>query len=143
MAVLMATGCDSSGAPTLERRTIEVRADRGWQKTGVMLDGRTPFTLRGVSGAIRDQDTTISGGAGSDYVCGKADCCEPLPKVRRSALIARIGNDVFDVSSGGRFTRRAKGALSMRVNDCDGGLHDNSGTLTVEFVPDTGLATGY
>jgi hypothetical protein len=140
--MLAATACHSRSAST-EPQTIEVRADRGWQETGVVVDGRTPFTLRDVSGEIRDEDTNIRGGAGSDYVCGKADCCEPMPHVRRSALIARVGDDVFDVSNGGRFTRRAKGPLFLRINDCDAGLRDNSGALTVKFVPDTGLATGY
>ena len=127
----------------LERKTIDVHADRGWQDSGVSVDGKTPFVLRYVSGEIHDRDMTLRDAAGSDYVCGRAECCEPMPTVRRGALVGRIGREVFDVSNGGRFTRSQNGALFLRINDCDEGLHDNHGSLTVEFVPEIGAATGY
>jgi hypothetical protein len=142
MLVLSATACRMNRT-TDARRTIEVRADRGWQDSGVMLDGKSPFTLRYVTGEVRDRDLTITNASGSDYVCGRADCCEPMPRVRRGALVGRIGRDVFDVSNGGRFTRSQKGALFLRINDCDAALHDNQGTLTIEFIPEIGAVTGY
>ena len=128
---------------TIERKTIAVRADRGWQETGVTIDGKTPFILRYVSGEIRDREATIRDAAGSDYVCGRKDCCEPMPKARRGELLGRIGQDMFEISNGGRFTRSEKGALFLRINDCDEGLHDNRGALAIEFVPEFGAATGY
>jgi hypothetical protein len=143
LGLLLAAAACQESAMTAERRTIEVRADRGWQETGVYLDGRNPFTLRYRSGEIRDHKTTMTDASGSDSVCGSSDCCEPLPQARRGALVGRIGRDVFDVSNGGRFSRSAKGALFLRINTCDEELHDNAGALTVEFAPEIGAATGY
>ena len=61
-------------------------------------------------------------------------CCEPLPDERRGALVARIGSDVFIVGNGGEYSSPA-GTIFLRVNDCDDGLLDNSGELSVEFIP--------
>jgi hypothetical protein len=142
MLLLCSAACHTDRA-TSERRMIEVRADRGWQDAGVTVDGKSPFTLRYVSGEVRERDTTLRNASGSDSVCGGEDCCEPMPRARRGALVGRIGRDVFDVSGGGRFMQSAKGALFLRINDCDARLRDNQGTLTVEFVPEVGAATAY
>lgn len=116
-------------------RTVVVYASRGWQDTGVFLGPGRRFRLRYVSGEIRDRETHIPDANGTDYVCGNPGCCEPLPDVRRSALIGRVGGPAFAVGNGGEFEAGDGGQLLLRVNDCDEGLFDNSGELTVEFVP--------
>lgn len=116
-------------------RTVVVRASWGWQETGVFLAPGRRFRLRYVSGEIRDRETHIPDANGSDYVCGNPGCCEPLPEVRRSALIGRFSGPAFAVGNRGEFEAGDGGQLLLRVNDCDEGLYDNSGELTVEFVP--------
>ena len=76
----------------------------------------------------------FQGGRGSDYVCGAADCCEPLPRERRSALVAQLGSDRFLVGDGATHTSQSGGPLFLRVNDCDEGLHDNGGSLSVDVA---------
>lgn len=116
-------------------RTVTVAASRGWQDTGIRVEPQQKFQLRYRSGAIVDKDTKISDAHGSDYICGDPGCCEPLPDERRGALVARIGSDVFIVGNGGEYSSPAGGTIFLRVNDCDDGLLDNSGELSVEFIP--------
>jgi hypothetical protein len=118
-------------APTL----IEVRADRGWQPAGLRVAPNQSFTIEYVSGTIRDREVTIPNANGSEYVCGSADCCEPLPNERRSTLLARVDRQVFVVGNGARVTSREGGRLFLRINDCDEGLSDNAGTLEIRVVP--------
>ena len=121
--------------PTTEPRSLSVAADQGWQDSGVVIAAGKPFALRDVRGEIHDQDEKLTNGAGTGYTCGRPDCCEPMPMVRRSALVAKVGDEIFAVNDGGTFTTRTGGALHLRINDCDSGLYDNGGTLEVDFAP--------
>jgi hypothetical protein len=114
---------------------VRVKAAGGWQDSGIVVGDAAPFSLRVISGQIHDGETKILDGGGSDYVCGKRECCEPMPNVRRSAVIGRVGDRIFDVSNGGFFDDYPGGKLYLRVNDCDEGLYDNGGTLTIAFAP--------
>ena len=130
----MSCGSGRTGVPS-GPVTLRVSADRGWQDTGITLPSGRSFVLEDVAGHIKDQDTEIDGGNGSDYVCGSAGCCEPLPNERRSALVARVGSETFLVGDGTRHTAQSGGMLQLRINDCDEGLSDNDGVLTLEFIP--------
>jgi len=121
--------------PTTRSTVVRIKAASGWQDTGVVVSESSPRSLRMVSGQIHDGDTKILDGGGSDYVCGRADCCEPMPDVRRSAVIGKLGDQIFEVSNGGFFATHPGGTLFLRVNDCDQGLYDNGGTLTIAFAP--------
>jgi hypothetical protein len=125
---------DSIGSP----QTITVAANRGWQHTGITVTPQQKFQLRYRSGQITDKDVSISGAHGSDYVCGDPGCCEPLPDERRASLVARIGTDVFAVGNGGAYSSPSGGSIFLRVNDCDDGLLDNTGELTIEFIASDG-----
>ena len=93
------------------------------------------FQLRYRSGQITDKDINIADGHGSDYICGDPCCCEPMPDERRAALVARMDAEVFLVGNGGQYSSPVGGNIFLRVNDCDDGLLDNSGELSVEFIP--------
>ena len=129
--------CGRSGGsrPLDGPRELRVDATRPWQATGIRVEAERPFRITQVAGRIRDRETEIPGGGGSDYVCGDPGCCEPMPNVRRSALIGRVGRHTFAVADGGTFRVPAAGELSLRINDCDEGLEDNAGELTATFVP--------
>ncbi len=118
-------------APTL----VQVHADRGWQLAGVKVSANQAFTIEYVAGTIHDREVTLANGAGSDYICGSADCCEPMPNERRSALIARVEGRIFVVGNRARITAPKGGRLFLRINDCDEGLRDNAGALEVRMVP--------
>jgi len=128
------SGCHQP-EPTTRSTVVRIKAASGWQDTGVVVEELSPFSLRIVSGQIHDGDTKILDGGGSDYVCGRPDCCEPMPNVRRSAVIGKVGEQLFDVSNGGFFEDHPGGKLFLRVNDCDDGLYDNGGTFTIAFAP--------
>jgi hypothetical protein len=114
---------------------VNVAANRGWQEIGITVTPNQKFQLRYRSGAITDKDTKIADAHGSDYVCGDPGCCEPLPDERRGALVARIAGEIFLVGNGGEFSSPAGGPIFLRVNDCDDGVVDNTGQLSVEFIP--------
>jgi Domain of unknown function (DUF1772) len=114
---------------------MEVVASRGWQSSGVRVTAGRPVTIAFLSGIIRDRDTALADANGSDYVCGATDCCEPAPNSRRSALLARAGGEIVTIGNRATFTPRSNGALELRINDCDEGLSDNSGALTIRIAP--------
>ena len=66
--------------------TVKIAADQGWQDTEVALQSGEQVRIEYVSGQAQDQETTLIDGTGTDFVCGHAGCCEPLPDARRSAL---------------------------------------------------------
>ena len=115
--------------------TVQVHAKRGWQPAGVRVNANQAFTIEYVAGTIRDREVTIGNGGGSDYTCGSADCCEPMPNERRSALIARVEGRIFVVGNRTRISSPEAGRVFLRINDCDEGLADNSGVLEVRVVP--------
>jgi hypothetical protein len=135
--LIVLAGCRQP-EPTTRSMVVRIKAASGWQDTGVVVAESSPFSLRVISGQIHDGDTQLADGGGSDYVCGRPDCCEPMPNVRRSAVIGRAGGEMFDVSDGGFFEKLPGGKLYLRVNDCDDGLYDNGGTLTIAFAPGEG-----
>jgi hypothetical protein len=116
-------------------RLVDVAANRGWQDTGIQVAPQQKFQLRYRSGQITDKDTKIADGHGSDYVCGDPGCCDPMPDERRGTLLGRIGGNIFIVGNGGEYSAPEGGTIFLRVNDCDDGLLDNTGQLTMEFIP--------
>jgi hypothetical protein len=114
---------------------LDVQADSGWQDTGLQFRAGHQFQVAYVSGQVVDRDSLIADGDGWDYVCGRASCCEPLPTARRSALIGKLGGHTFFIGNGGLFSAPADGHLLLRINDCDEGLYDNSGSLKVGLHP--------
>ena len=136
VALLAGAGALACSSKPLDAPTIvQVHADRGWQPAGLKVSANQVFTIEYVAGTIHDREITITNGAGSDYVCGSADCCEPMPNERRSALIGRVEGQVFFVGDRAHITSVKGGRLFLRINDCDDGLGDNSGVLEVRIVP--------
>ncbi|MCP4535878.1 MAG: hypothetical protein GY832_01925 [Chloroflexi bacterium] len=118
---------------------VEITADQGWQDTDVYLEPGQQVWIEYMSGQITDADTTVFDGDGSDYVCGRSECCEPMPDAPRSSLVGRVGrieSEVFLIGNGGAFEADATGLLLLRINDCDAGLYDNSGSFRVRIVPE-------
>ncbi len=114
---------------------FDVQADKGWQDTGLRVVAERQFQVAYAAGHVIDRDTVVEDGNGWNYVCGRASCCEPLPTVRRSALIGQVGNQTFFIGNGGVFSAPADGHLFLHINDCDEGLYDNSGSLKVSLYP--------
>ncbi len=111
----------------------DIAADRGWQNTGILLESGETIHIQFMSGEIRDGDAIIRGLAGAGWICGDSSCCEPMPYVERDALIGRGGDRLFPIGDTNRITMSTGGELQLRINDCDAGLFDNSGSLTVKI----------
>ena len=117
---------------------FSVQAQYGWQSTNILLKNGQKLHVLSVTGSISDGQISLQGGAGNGFVCSQhmaAGCCEPQPDVSRSALIGRIGEQgvPFLIGNGGEWLADREGVLQLRINDCDAGLDNNNGFLTVEF----------
>ena len=122
-------------APLLKPVTLGISAELGWQNTGILLESGETFKVQFMSGEIRDSDSVIRGPAGVGYICRDSSCCEPMPEVQRGALIGRVGDDLFLIGDKSMVEVEESGELQLRINDCDEGLVDNSGSLEIKISP--------
>jgi hypothetical protein len=122
-------------APLTEPVINDISADRGWQTTGILLDSGMTIQFQYLSGEIRDGETILRGPSGSGYICGDSTCCEPMPEVQRAALIGRVKDHLLVIADKNTIEVQESGELQLRINDCDEGLFDNSGSLKVKISP--------
>lgn len=115
--------------------TKNISAELGWQNTNILLKSGEMIHIQFMSGEIRDGDTVIRGPSGVGWACGKSSCCEPMPEGERDALIGRVGDHIFLIGDKNTMEVRESGELQLRINDCDEGLFDNEGSLTVKISP--------
>jgi hypothetical protein len=121
--------------PLVEPVIKDISAERGWQSTSIWLESGELFHLQFLAGEIRDGEAIIRGPSGTGYICGDSTCCEPIPEAQRDALIGRVGDYIFLIGDKNAFEVRQSGELQLRINDCDDGLFDNAGSLTVKISP--------
>jgi hypothetical protein len=116
--------------------TIGVAANRGWQQSDVTLQKGARFRVEYISGqwTYWAGKIPLQGVDGDTYACRAGACCEPLPQAHKGALIGKIGQDVFLIGNGGSFTANAHAPLFLRINDCDGALSDNAGSVTIKIT---------
>lgn len=116
----------------------EVRADRGWQSSGVRVEAGRPCRIVGTGRYVIHTDAD-----------GVAWPCEPSGVTLKyhdgrplGELLATVdhGPDAFldcePIGLGKRYTPHESGTLYFRVNDAPNGLADNRGTLTVRVSAD-------
>jgi hypothetical protein len=117
---------------------VRVRADEGWQDTGFEVRGGRSFSVEYLSGRWTAWPGTVPlhDADGTAYICGDAErCCEPIADFRKEALIGKVGDELFPIGNGGTFTPRSSGVLYLRMNDCDGALTENRGSVKVRIEP--------
>ena len=120
-------------APLAEPVIQAISADLGWQNTGILLKSGEMINIQFMSGEIRDGETILRGLSGSGYICGASTCCEPIPEVQRAALIGRVRDHLFLIGDKSAIEVRETGELQLRINDCDAGLYDNSGSFKIRI----------
>lgn len=113
--------------------SLEVFSNQNWQDSGVTLAQGQHFSIQYISGMWTYSTGMIApfDANGDNYICNSVNCCEPLPTVRKGALLGKVGNNTFFVGNRGTFTANSTGSLSLRMNDCDSDLGDNSGSIRV------------
>ena len=132
------------GELTLEAKEVsgwifEISAKEKWGNTKIKVNKSQEIQLSYIAGRITDNDTAASDANGTGYVCGNSNCCEPLPSVPRMALIGRVGEEIFYIGNGGVLEMPATGHLYLRLNDCDEGLYDNNGELSIIIFPEQSI----
>jgi hypothetical protein len=126
--------------PTIEATSIiEVSALRGWQLAGVEILQGDQLQIEVIEGGWTPWPyrTTYDGEGDTSWICTQMNtvpCPEPMPSEPLGALIGRIGDQMFKVGTQSTITAENNGQLYLRINDADGGLFDNSGSLTVSIT---------
>lgn len=124
-----------TAVPLVEPVIRDISAEFGWQNTGILVESGDAIQIQFMAGEIQDGDVIIRGPAGTGYMCGDSSCCEPLPESPRGALIGRVRDNIFLIGDEATMEIQESGELQLRINDCDEGLFDNSGSLTVKISP--------
>ena len=119
-------------------------ARKGWQDSGVTLAAGDKVTISYSSGQwthFPKEVPPFSGGLPPDdytYICAEglpaSDCVEQIPDFQAGALIGRVGSQMLRVGDSLQVTVEGEGALLLRINDGDDGLHDNQGEISVVVV---------
>lgn len=113
----------------------EVSGELGWQNTGILLAPGETIKFQFMAGEIQDGDIILRGPAGTGYTCGTGTCCEPIPGAQRDTLIGRVGDHLFRIGDKRAIEVQEGGELQLRINDCDDGLFDNSGSFQIKIFP--------
>ncbi|MFN8499481.1 MAG: hypothetical protein U0641_16650 [Anaerolineae bacterium] len=119
-----------------QQHTVTVEARQGWLPTNILVEkgDKVSFTIDGGGWTVA-QGGAPTAGVGSGTPCAQAHpggpCPQPLPTAPDGALIARIGGQVFQALPDSYTIADETGALSLRINDADTALGDNSGALHV------------
>lgn len=151
---LDATAVDFTPGQTWQdqSRSVEVRADRGWQNTGLKLEAGRTYEIR-AKGRYQVADEPRvwwcePGGVSIRYVRGKplgmllaavyfddVSTTAPTPTPEDSTD-GHVGDFLNPTPIGRQATLAATrgGTLYLRINDSPGELHDNAGTLQAEIV---------
>jgi hypothetical protein len=126
-------------AVRLGEDVFQVSSTLGWQDTGMHFEAGDRLEILALDGSWNrwpGHESETGGEGNPDYVCALTmparRCVEPLPGSPSGALIARVGDLVFEVGAGITVRVRQSGALALRINDGDSGLYDNQGALLVK-----------
>jgi hypothetical protein len=118
----------------------KVDAEKSWQDTGIELEANTIIVIEVVDGKWTGfkGSSPYNRGSGTGFICGTAmtpsDCVEPLPMVPSDALIGRVGDQLFYIGQKVTLVTEQAGMLSFRMNDGEGTLYDNEGSLKVAIT---------
>jgi hypothetical protein len=125
------------GTPFEKPTEVEVRADRGWQSSGILLEQGTPYVITAEGRVTLGKSTkpwiSEPGGISLRYASGR-----PI-----GTLMAAVVSDPKQIGGEGGLLKpfaagtstiiepAATGTLYLRINDHFNGLADNSGTYRV------------
>jgi hypothetical protein len=138
-AVISMGKVPDSTAQILGDDLFGIDAQLGWQDTGIHIEVGDEVSIQVESGTWTRWlgQRSYTGGEGDPgYVCGftNVECLEPLPLVPAGALVGRIGGMIFEVGNEKEMVANESGNLFLRINDVDGGLFDNDGSLSVKVT---------
>ncbi len=125
---------------------LTIAADRGWQNGGVRIEAGKSYRLH-ASGRYQIAESTDASGAKQPWPCEPGGVSIRYYRGRPlGRLLAAVEPDAatpgelpamlspIDVGLETTLLPKTSGTLYLRVNDSDGELADNAGTMTVEVV---------
>lgn len=135
---------------TLSRNgTVTIRADRGWQSTGILLEAGRTYRIRARGRYQIAMENEVpwpceAGGVTLEYHDGHPlgmllgaivpnSVAMPNSAAARPAEAGLAG--AFEIGLGCEFVPKTSGTLYLRVNDSAAKLGDNRGRLTIEVEP--------
>ncbi len=130
--------------PLTGATNVTIYSTTGWQPTGLTVQQGTQYTIYYTSGTwtvdVRNFPSVGPQGYLWDEDQKIAQGCKYDPTLTYATLLGQIGNGSdFVVGKGGVYIAGASGSLSLRINDQDACLGDNSGFIKLTLK---GTASG-
>jgi hypothetical protein len=123
--------------------TFVVNSSVGWQTTNLEVEAGDQVTIETLEGEWTPWGgvTMFTAVGDTSYICTERNpgrpCNEPIGEAPIGMLIGRIGTQWFQAGMGAVITAESSGQVQLRINDADGGLFDNQGSLIVMVTVDT------
>jgi hypothetical protein len=122
---------------SLDSTTFTVQSTQPWQDTGVKVTAGVKVAIRVVAGtwsadAHHTDTRPFTPGSGGPGTCGESDC--PLPLDPIGLLVGQVSGHIFPIGNSATISLDRSGELYVMINDAQGGLYDDSGTLSVQIV---------
>ncbi|MFI7617616.1 hypothetical protein ACIBP6_40975 [Nonomuraea terrae] len=143
LATLTAGSCVLAGASPASAtshygKSKWISSERGWQHAGVYVEPGDMVRIHYVSGRwtvdYREFPYVSSAGYARHIDRRIYQECKIFSRHPHGSMIAKINGDHYRVGSRGLIRARQAGFLQLRVNDADGCLSDNDGSVRVKIM---------
>ncbi|MEO3891263.1 hypothetical protein [Nonomuraea sp. B5E05] len=143
LATLTAGGCVLAGASPASAtshygKSKWISAEKGWQHAGVYVEPGDMVRIRYVGGRwtvdYREFPYVSSAGYARHIDRRIYQQCKILSRHPHGSMIAKINGDHYRVGSRALIRARQAGFLQLRVNDANGCLRDNDGSVRVKIT---------
>ncbi|WP_406674057.1 hypothetical protein WBK31_39425 [Nonomuraea sp. N2-4H] len=136
-ACVAATAAPAAATTSAYGKSKWISATKGWQHTGVYVEPGDLVRIRATDGrwtVDHRKFPYVSANGYHRYTDRKIyQGCKILRGLPYGTLIARVNGDHYRVGTRGVFRARQAGFLQLRVNDADGCLKDNDGTVIAKI----------
>ncbi|MGW3350021.1 hypothetical protein ACWDA3_42550 [Nonomuraea rubra] len=130
-------GASPASATTHYGKSKRISSEIGWQNAGVYVEPGDMVRIHYVSGRwtvdYREFPYVSSAGYPRHIDRRIYQPCKILSRHPHGSMIARINNDHYRVGGSALIEARQAGFLQLRINDADGCLRDNDGSVRVKI----------
>ncbi len=113
---------------------VNSQAPNGWQKTGLFFKANDKLDIDTISNPVwTHQNPAIPKYNANGFTPTKIDSAAICPSVPIGKLVAKVGNQCFDIGTNKSITIPTNGELFLGFNDAINGFDNNNGKLEVNI----------